>query len=121
VSDLLSSDMNRLADSFNVLIGSLDEVVHEFNSITEVPCLRLCFVGGDVYLQGRLSGETLGRDLHGGKGEAAVFTGYFNSTGQELRRKGFQSILARISGNQDRRSGGEQGGPELAYRQTSIF
>jgi len=119
VSDLLSSDMNRLADSFNVLIGTLDEVVHEFNSITEVPCLRLCFVGGDVYLQGRLSGETLGRALHGGKGEVAVFTGYFKSTGQELRRKGFQSILGeKFPGIQIVEVAENREDPELAYRQT---
>jgi len=119
VSDLPSSEMKRLAEAFNAVIGSLDEVVHEFNSITEVPCLRLCFVGGDVYLQGRLSGETMGKALNGGKGEVAVFTGYFNSTGQELRRKGFQSILGEkypeiktveVAENRE--------DPELAYRQT---
>jgi methyl-accepting chemotaxis protein/ABC-type sugar transport system substrate-binding protein len=117
--DLPSSELNRLAESFNVLVGSLDDIVHEFNSITEVPCLRLCFVGGDVYLQGRLSGETMGKALSGGKGEVAVFTGYFNSTGQELRRKGFQSILGekypdiRIVEVAENRED-----PELAYRQT---
>ncbi|MBN1894045.1 substrate-binding domain-containing protein [bacterium] len=117
--DLPSTEMNRLAESFNLLVGSLNDIVHEFNSITEVPCLRLCFVGGDVYLQGRLSGETMGNALTGGKGEVAVFTGYFDSTGQELRRKGFQSLLSEkypeikiveVAENRE--------DPELAYRQT---
>ncbi len=92
LSGASSSEFGELIGVFNGMIQSLGEIVHEFNSVNDVPCLRLCFVGGDVYLQGRLSGETMGRALQG-SGEVAVFTGFFHATGQELRRKGFQSLL----------------------------
>ena len=92
LSESASSDFGELIGVFNGMIRGLEEIVHEFNSVNDVPCLRLCFVGGDVYLQGRLAAETMGKSLQG-KGEVAVFTGFFHATGQELRRKGFQGLL----------------------------
>ena len=116
--DSPSSEFGELITVFNGMIRSLGEIVHEFNSVNDVPCLRLCFVGGDVYLQGRLSGETMGKALEG-SGEVAVFTGFFHATGQELRRKGFQGLLNEQYGGirivevlENRED------PETAYRQT---
>jgi methyl-accepting chemotaxis protein len=116
--DSPSPELGELIAVFNGMIRGLGEIVHEFNSVNDVPCLRLCFVGGDVYLQGRLSGETMGKALDGG-GEVAVITGFFHATGQELRRKGFQGLLTEQYGGirivevlENRED------PDTAYRQT---
>jgi methyl-accepting chemotaxis protein/ABC-type sugar transport system substrate-binding protein len=115
----VSSEISELVGVFNGMIKSLEEIVHEFNSVNDVPCLRLCFVGGDVYLQGRLSGETMGKAIGGRRAEVLVLTGHFHATGQELRRKGFLSLLnekypeiqiVEVMENRE--------DPELAYRQT---
>jgi methyl-accepting chemotaxis protein len=113
-----SSEFGELIGVFNGMIGSLREIAHEFNSVNDVPCLRLCFVGGDVYLQGRLSGETMGKALMG-RGDVAVFTGFFHATGQELRRKGFQSLLSeRYDGIRVVEVLENREDPETAYGQT---
>jgi methyl-accepting chemotaxis protein/ABC-type sugar transport system substrate-binding protein len=118
LSDSASSEFDELIGVFNGMILSLGEIIHEFNSVNDVPCLRLCFVGGDVYLQGRLGGETMGKALQG-SGDVAVFTGFFHATGQELRRKGFQSLLnEKYDGIRILEVLENREDPEIAYKQT---
>lgn len=86
------SERNEFFEIFNDMIKSLEETAEEFNKLTDTPCLRLCYVGADSFLEGRRCGEAMGEAV-GGKGEVAVITSSFIATGLELRRKGFESLL----------------------------
>ncbi len=85
-------EMDKLTQVFNEIVRSLGETAEEFNKLTDTPCLRLCYVGGDSYLQGQRCGEIMGEAI-GGRGMVAITTGFFSAAGLELRRKGFQSLL----------------------------
>lgn len=66
--------------------------VATFNSETETENRRLFFVGADLYRQGQVAGEHMGK-LLGGEGKVAVITGFFSVEAHELRRKGFLDKL----------------------------
>ena len=66
--------------------------VATFNVETTEPNERLFFVGADLYLQGRVAGETMAKLLNG-KGKVAVQTGFFSVEGLEQRRLGFEESL----------------------------
>ncbi|MDM7925791.1 MAG: substrate-binding domain-containing protein [bacterium] len=82
----------ELARIMNGMVQNLKNMSLEFNSLTDVPCRRLCYVGADSFLEGQKCGEVMGEML-GGRGKIAVTTGSFTSTGLELRRKGFQCVM----------------------------
>jgi methyl-accepting chemotaxis protein len=84
--------IRELVDAFNSVVDSLQETAREFNAVTEAPCLRLCYVGADSFLEGRACGETMGAALENG-GQVAVVTSTYSASGPELRRKGFLTIL----------------------------
>ncbi|HPG39645.1 MAG TPA: methyl-accepting chemotaxis protein [bacterium] len=86
-------ELNPAIDALNIIINSLHNAADEFNKLTDIHCLRLCYVGADSFLEGRKAGEVLD-GLLGGKGKILVTTGSFTSSGLELRRKGFMSYLA---------------------------
>jgi methyl-accepting chemotaxis protein len=84
--------LQTLHDDFRKIGGHVNESIQEFNLVTDFPCLRICYVGADSFLEGRKSGTVMGR-LLGGRGKVAVIMGSLVSAAQSLRRKGFQSAL----------------------------
>jgi len=88
----VSSELNRLRNFFNRIISSLHGSANEFNVVTNEPCQRLFYVGADSYLEGRTCGEIMGQAL-GGRGNVLTLVGFISQTSQELRRKGFESLL----------------------------
>lgn len=76
----------------NVMMESLRQAEAEFNKITEVQSKRMVYVGGDLYKQGQQCAHKIA-ELTGKKGKVAITTGHMNSTGLELRRKGFINCL----------------------------
>jgi len=76
----------------NQIITNLHEVAAEFNLVTDKPCKRLCYVGGDSFLEGQRCGELMGEILNG-KGQVAVVTNVFGYASTELRRKGLESVF----------------------------
>ncbi len=75
----------------NSISLGLAAAASEFRTITETPCLRLCYVGADSFLEGEMCGEAMGQAV-GGKGKVAVITSA-GVVSLELRRKGFETRL----------------------------
>lgn len=67
--------------------------VATYNSETNKESARAFFVGADNYQQGRLCGEKMAQ-LIGSKGKVAIITGFFAVEAHELRRTGFNDLLA---------------------------
>ena len=67
--------------------------VATFNSETATENGRLFFVGADLYRQGEAAGRAMGEALDG-NGKVAIITGFFAVEAHELRRKGFEDVLA---------------------------
>lgn len=76
----------------NLMIDSFKQAEEEFNKITEVQSKRLVYVGGDLYKQGMQCANKMA-ELLSSKGKVAITTGHMNSTGLELRRKGFINCI----------------------------
>jgi len=85
-------NVKRFAEVLNGISASLQEAAAEFNTMTEIPCKRMCYVGSDSFLDGWRCGEVMG-ELLGGKGQVAITLGLLKSVNLNLRRKGFQSHL----------------------------
>ena len=75
----------------NSISQALATAAGEVSSITETPCLRLCYVGADSFLEGELCGEAMGQAV-GGRGKVVVITSA-RVVSLELRRKGFETHL----------------------------
>ncbi len=75
----------------NSISQALATAAGEFSTITETPCLRLCYVGADSFLEGEMCGEAMGQAI-GGRGKVAVITSA-RAVSLELRRKGFETHL----------------------------
>lgn len=61
---------------------------------TDVPCSkRLCYVGLNGYLGGRVAGELMYKFLDGA-GEVGVLTGFLSTQDTEARRTGFLEVVA---------------------------
>lgn len=90
-----SSTLSRITKAegtVNIIIDQLNESCKEYNSLTSEPCDRLFFLGTDTYEGGRTAGEAMGQAI-GGHGDVLIVTGSLNSVAQNLRCKGFQSVL----------------------------
>ncbi len=87
-----SGDVEQVAEAVNIIITQLQESSKEYNALTSEPCNRLFFLGTDTYQGGRTSGEVMGQAT-GGVGQILIVTGHVNSPAQNMRRKGFQSLL----------------------------
>jgi methyl-accepting chemotaxis protein len=85
-------DTQPVIEIFNSITENLQKVSAEFNTVTEKPCLRLCYVGADSFLEGQRCGEVMAKAI-GGKGQVVVSTGSLLASGLELRRKGFTFYL----------------------------
>jgi methyl-accepting chemotaxis protein len=86
----ISSRFNKIINIFNSIAETLQETVREFNNLTNIPCLRLCYVGGNSYVEGRRCGEVMG-DFIGAKGQIAIISS--SSLSSILRCKGFESAI----------------------------
>ncbi len=87
-----SGELNQFIGAFNTIIHSLNNTAEEFNKLTDIHCMRLCYVGADSFLEGRKCGEVLAEAV-GGRGKVVISTGSFSASGLELRRKGFESYI----------------------------
>ncbi len=72
--------------NLNKLSNKIKYAAEEFNNITLKPLKRLCYVGADSYLEGRVSGEKMA-ELLNKEGEVAIVQIKFNLTGTVLRKK----------------------------------
>jgi methyl-accepting chemotaxis protein/ABC-type sugar transport system substrate-binding protein len=83
-------------EEFKSILNDITAVIHnaasEFNELTDVPCLRLCYVGSDSFLEGRICGEAMAAAI-GGRGKVAISTARLSTPNLLLRRKGFISLL----------------------------
>ena len=68
--------------------------VATFNVETTTVNPRLFFVGADLYKQGEAAADAVAKVI-GGKGKVAVLTGFFSVEGHEMRRKGFEDVIAK--------------------------
>lgn len=87
-----ADEIKNLAESINLISNKMQEASKEYNSATNKPCQRLCYVGADSYLEGRALGDCAGKTIKG-NGKIAIITGSFSASGLELRRKGFINII----------------------------
>jgi len=85
-------DLASMTGTLNELIAGFSQLSEEFNTVTEIPCLRLCYVGANRFTEGRRCGEIMGRLLEG-KGKVAVNLSSFLNAGHSLRYRGFASYL----------------------------
>lgn len=90
----------RLQKSSNVSkhltsIGNeLELATTEFNHITEKPLKRLCYIGADSYLEGRVCGQKMAEIING-EGEVGIVQIKFDLTGTVLRQKGFSHVCSK--------------------------
>ncbi len=84
-------ETKEVAEALNSILAVVRQTAAEFNTMTELPCRRLCYVGADSYLEGTLCGEAMGKALDG-RGTVAVISGA-GSMALEMRVAGFQARL----------------------------
>ncbi len=84
--------IGTLARQYHEVAAALTECINDFNSITSVPCRRICYVGADSFLEGEMCGEILGGLLNG-EGKVAVLMHSYSRSAQNIRKKGFTSAL----------------------------
>jgi methyl-accepting chemotaxis protein len=89
-------ELSALASVIDELRDSIMEAITDFNGITSEPCARLIYVGSDSYLEGRACGEALCRII-GKSGSAGIIVSDLRMVNQNLRRKGFLSVLGERS------------------------
>ena len=87
----LGGEAADLAEALNTLSAVMRQTATEFNTMTELPCRRLCYVGPDSYLEGQVCGETMGKALDG-RGVVSVISSLGAMT-LEMRVAGFQTRL----------------------------
>ncbi len=87
-----TSETDQLVEELNTSVASIRTAAQEFNAFTCEPLQRVCYVGADSYLEGRICGEVMGEAL-GGQGQVLVTLAYLQLAPLELRRKGFESVL----------------------------
>jgi ABC-type sugar transport system substrate-binding protein/archaellum component FlaC len=92
LSDTPDENLAQINNLLNEIMDGLRRVSAEFNTITDVPCQRLFYVGANRFSEGTRCGEIMGRLLNG-KGEVAVNISSFLNTGHVMRLKGFRNYL----------------------------
>ena len=80
--------------SFNILADKIKLATREFNYVTQRPLQRLCYVGADSYLEGRICGQKMA-ELLNNEGEVAIIQIKYDLTGTVLRQKGFCHICRK--------------------------
>lgn len=84
--------IREFVEAVNSVVESLQDTAREFNTVTEAPCHRLCYVGADSFLEGRACGEAMAKSIDG-RGQVAIVTSNYSAAGPEQRRKGFISMI----------------------------
>jgi methyl-accepting chemotaxis protein len=90
--DTPDKNLMQINGLLNEIMDGLRQVSAEFNTITDIPCLRLFYVGANRFSEGSRCGEMMGRLLKG-KGEVAINISSNLNAGHVLRLKGFTSYL----------------------------
>lgn len=85
-------ETDQTIDKLNTSVASIRTAAQEFNAFTYGPLNRVCYVGADSFLEGRICGEAMGQAL-GREGQVVITKSYFGAASLELRRKGFESVL----------------------------
>ncbi len=70
----------------------IDSSIDAFNSVTNTPSKRICFVGNNAYDEGQLAGQSIGEFLKG-KGQVAIILPSFSDANHNLRCKGCHTTL----------------------------
>ena len=83
----------KLNEYYNKMLSQIQESIEDFNAVTALACKRLYYVGADSFREGKKCGEIMGEILNG-KGKVAILLRSFLISGNNLRRKGFQSKIA---------------------------
>jgi methyl-accepting chemotaxis protein len=87
-----AGELGRVAEILRLIGDAARDGTAGFDSITDEPCRRLCYVGSDSFAEGVACGEAVGR-LTQGQGKIAVIVGDFRKVHFALRRKGLLSVL----------------------------
>lgn len=87
-----ATPFQEFSKALNAIAEEIQRAATEFNELTYEPCLRLCYVGADSFLEGKLCGERLAQAI-GGKGQVAISTGKLEAVNLALRRKGFATAI----------------------------
>lgn len=88
-----SAEATSLVTAFNTTITSVQLAANQFNELSYEPLRRLCYVGPDYYLDGRVCGETLGQAVSG-QGQVVLMMMSFELDALHLRSRGAESVLA---------------------------
>ncbi|MBN1779592.1 substrate-binding domain-containing protein [bacterium] len=83
-----------VAETLHILRDNLGAIIDDFNSITDVPCKRLAFIGTDPIADGQKSAQLMSEML-GNKGKVLIATGFRFNAMLELRQKSFHSWLVQ--------------------------
>ena len=70
----------------------LEKLAQEINAITINPLKRICYVGADSYIEGRVAGSEMGKQLNG-QGLVGIVEINDARASTKLRRKGFTHVL----------------------------
>ena len=73
------------------MLTNLHISINEFNDITRKPLQRLCYVGADSYIEGRVAGEKMA-ELIDNAGDIAIVQIKYNLTSTVIRQKGFENV-----------------------------
>ena len=87
------STASDLIVQYDRILEYLRECVRDLNTLSAVPCNRICYVGADSFREGEKCGAIMG-ELLGGKGTVAILMPSYSTVNHGLRRKGFQNALA---------------------------
>jgi len=87
-----NSHFKEFSHALNAIAEEIQRAATEFNELTYEPCLRLCYVGADSFLEGKVCGERLAQAI-GGKGQVVISTGRLEAANLALRRKGFMTTI----------------------------
>jgi methyl-accepting chemotaxis protein len=90
---LRKPETNATTGEAQTLAKRLLSCIDDFNSITNVPLKRICFVGANAYQEGRVAGERIGA-LLGGKGKLAFFIPEHSQVNHVLRMKGCHDFVS---------------------------
>jgi methyl-accepting chemotaxis protein len=93
IEHMETSAASDLVGQYQRIVEHLRESVNDINTLSAVPCNRLCYVGADSYREGEKCGAVMG-ELLDGRGTVAILLPSLTATNHTLRRKGFQNGLA---------------------------
>lgn len=113
-----SSEIKALVSIYNRMVTNLSEAIVDFNSVTSVPCRRICYVGADSYREGERCGHIMGGLLNG-HGRVVILFNFYSVAAARLRRNAFTNVLMeKYPGITVVDAIEEREDPEIAYQAT---